>query len=184
MAWLPIPTIRSGTVQLPCDRSEGLVHHGWLADGPDDPREPFAWALLDACQGVGTILAYHAPFEQRCIARLGDALPRLAGRLSRLHDRVKDLLPIVRDHVYHPGLLGSFSLKDVLPALVPGMGYDDLAIQDGGVASAVLEVLLLGRDGLSAGERTTLREKLLRYCERDTLAMVRLHERLVELGRG
>ena len=52
------------------------------------------------------------------------------------------------------------------------------------MASAVLEILLLGRDGLSAGETTTLRDKLVRYCERDTLAMVRLHERLVELGCG
>ena len=97
---------------------------------------------------------------------------------------MEDLLPIVRDHVYHPDFRGSFSIKDVLPALVPDMSYEDLDIQDGGMASVVLEVLLLGRDGLSAGERSTLRERLLRYCERDTLAMVRLHGRLVELGRG
>ena len=162
----------------------GLVHHEWLADGPGDPRAQFAAALLDACRGTKTVLAYNAPFEKRCIAGLIDAVPRLARQLSTLHDRVEDLLPIVRDHVYHPDFRGSFSIKDVLPALVPDMGYEDLDIQDGGMASAVLEVLLLGRDGLSAGERTTLREKLLRYCERDTLAMVRLHERLVELGRG
>lgn len=160
----------------------GLVHHGWLADGPDDPREPFAWALLDACQGVGTILAYHAPFEQRCIARLGDALPRLAGRLSRLRDRVKDLLPIVRDHVYHPGLLGSFSLKDVLPALVPGMSYDDLAIQDDEAASAVLEAMLLGGDRIPPSEKRLLRRNPFKYGERDTLAMVRVHQRLRELA--
>ena len=162
----------------------GLVHHEWLADGPGDPRAQFAAALLDACRGTKTVLAYNAPFEKRCIAGLIDAVPRLARQLSTLHDRVEDLLPIVRDHVYHPDFRGSFSIKDVLPALVPDMGYEDLDIQDGGMASAVLEVLLLGRDGLSAGERTTLRERLLRYCERDTLAMVRLHERLVELGRG
>ena len=32
-------------------------------------------------------------------------------------------------------LLGSFSIKSVLPALVPDLGYDDLEINDGGMAS-------------------------------------------------
>jgi predicted RecB family nuclease len=173
-------------VQFSCHVTgpRGLVHHEWLADGPGDPREPFARALLDACQGAGTVLAYHAPFERRCMESLGDVLPRLAGQLSRLRDRVEDLLPIVRDHVYHPRFLGSFSLKDVLPALVPGMGYDDLEIQDGGSASAALEALLLEAGAFTAAEQRALRRDLLRYCERDTLGIVRLYERLGELARG
>jgi hypothetical protein len=77
---------------------------------------------------------------------------------------------------------GSFSIKDVLPALVTGLGYDDLQIRDGGSASAALEAMLLGGDVLTAEERRRLRHDLLRYCECDTLAMVRLHERLHELA--
>lgn len=172
-------------VQFSCHvvSAKRMVHHAWLASGAGDPRAAFAQALLDACRGAKTVLAYNAPFERRCIAGLIDAVPRFARKLAALQDCVEDLLPIVRDHVYHPAFQGSFSIKNVLPALVPGMGYDDLEIQDGGAASAALESLLFGGETLNAVETKALRRKLLRYCERDTLAMVRLHERLRELAR-
>ncbi len=84
--------------------------------------------------------------------------------------------------MYHPAFNGSFSLKAVLPALARGMSYDDLEIQDGGTASAALEGLLLGGADLSASVKQALRKKLLQYCERDTLAMVRLYEELKSLA--
>jgi len=93
-----------------------------------------------------------------------------------------DLLPLVRNHVYHPGFAGSFSIKKVLPALVPGLGYDDLAIADGAVASARLQALLLDEASVPPAEREPLRRALLAYCERDTLGMVRLVERLRALA--
>jgi hypothetical protein len=96
---------------------------------------------------------------------------------------VVDLLPLVRDHVYHSGFRGSFSIKAVLPALVSGLGYDDLEVRDGATASALLEALLLG-DVQPKEARIDLRRKLLGYCERDTLAMVKLYERLCGLARG
>ena len=105
------------------------------------------------------------------------------GQLSALHDRVEDLLPIVRDHVYHPDFLGSFSIKDVLPALVPDMSYDDLDIQDGEVASAVLEAMLLGGDRIPPSEKRLLRRNPFKYGERDTLAMVRVHSTTPGAGR-
>jgi Domain of unknown function(DUF2779) len=155
-----------------------LEHHEWLAEGPNDPREEFARKVISACAGAKTVVAYNAPFECRCIDALADSLPHLRADLKALSEQMQDLLPIVRDHVYHPDFGGSFSLKDVLPALVPGLGYDDLEIQDGSSASTALEALLLDSDALSSTERQALRSDLLRYCERDTLAMVRLHERL------
>ena len=88
----------------------------------------------------------------------------------------------MRDHVYHPDFGGNFSIKSVLPALVPGLGYDDLEIQGGAAASTALEVLLLDADALDSDARQTLRKNLLSYCERDTLAMVKLHERLKALA--
>jgi hypothetical protein len=160
----------------------GVEHHEWLAEGADDPREEFARKVISASAGAKTIVAYNAPFEQRCIKSLADALPELRSNLIALSKRIKDLLPIVRDHVYHPDFGGSFSIKDVLPALVPGLGYDDLEIQGGSAASTALEVLLLDADTLNPEGWQALRNNLLRYCERDTLAMVRLHERLCALA--
>jgi Domain of unknown function(DUF2779) len=160
----------------------GLEHHAWIADGAADPREAFARALVSACAKARTIVAYNAPFEGRCIDALGEFVPALRRALDALSKRLCDLLPIVRDHIYHPDFGGSFSIKDVLPALVPGLGYEDLEIQDGRTASAALETLLLDED-CEASERQALLRNLLRYCERDTLAMVRLHERLCALAR-
>ena len=160
----------------------GVEHHEWLAAGADDPREEFARVVISVCAGAKTVVAYNAPFERRCINALADALPHLRPDLKALTERLRDLLPVVRDHVYHPDFGGSFSIKSVLPALVPGLGYDDLEIQDGSSASTALEVLLLDADALNPEERPALRKDLLRYCERDTLAMVRLHEPLRALA--
>ncbi|MFP6686034.1 MAG: hypothetical protein VB934_15050, partial [Polyangiaceae bacterium] len=93
-----------------------------------------------------------------------------------IRSRIVDLLPVLRDHVYHPGFRGSFSLKAVLPALVPELDYSDLDIASGMVASKELEQMLLGSAPASATEVQALRESLLAYCERDTLALVKLHE--------
>jgi predicted RecB family nuclease len=94
-----------------------------------------------------------------------------------VHDRIVDLLPIVRDHVYDPEFHGSFSLKRVLPALVPGLDYGDLVIQEGGSATAGIYRLLFD-DTLDMAAEDALRRDLLAYCHRDTEAMVRLVETL------
>jgi predicted RecB family nuclease len=159
-----------------------LAHHGFLAEGPGDPRPAIARAVVDACAGAGTVVAYGASFELRCLDHLAAAVPDLATELHQVCDRVVDLLGIVRDNVYHPGFGGSFSIKSVLPALVPGLGYGDLVIADGAVASARLESLLLGEDAMQEDDRQALRRDLLAYCGRDTLAMVKLWERLRTLA--
>jgi len=183
-AWPGCGPYEQVPVQLSCHvlTRGALVHHAWLADGSSDPREPFAKALLAACEAANTLVAYNACFEVQRIDQLARALPRLAPALKKLRKRVVDLLPMVRDHVYHPDFHGSFSLKAVLPALVTGLGYTDLEIKDGGTAAASLEELLLDQASLSPTDRSELRRKLLAYCERDTLAMVKLYERLRELG--
>jgi hypothetical protein len=163
-------------VQWSCHRSDG-THHAWLASDATDPREPFARSLLQACGGARTVIAYGAEFERKCVRQLAAALPELALELEALASRIHDLAAIVRGHVYHPDFRGSFSIKRVLPALVPELGYGDLAIRDGRTAASALESLLL--DGVDVATKASLREQLLRYCERDTLAMVRLHEALL-----
>lgn len=182
--WLGCRPYEQIPVQFSCHvpSPKRMVHYEWLARGPGDPRAALASALIHACRNAKTVLAYFAIFERKCIAGLIDAVPQFARELRALHDRIEDLLPIVRDHVYHPRFMGSFGLKDVLPTLVPGMSYDDLKIQDGETASGTLESLLFNGETLSSAAEKTLRRNLLRYCERDTLGMVRLHGRLVALA--
>ena len=154
------------------------AHHPWLAEGAADPRAALADALLEATDGAKTVLAWHASFEAGCIDRLADALPKQRKHLEKLKNRLVDLLPIYRDHVYHPEQHGSFSLKAVVPALLPELAYDDLEVSEGGTASTLLQTLILDSDSIPAADRAKLRTALLAYCERDTLVMVNLLEKL------
>lgn len=173
-------------VQMSCHvvgRDGAVVHHAHLADAGADPRAMMADAVVTACAGASVITAYNAPFEAGCITRLAEAVPPRKHQLLEVRERLVDLLPIVADHVYDPAFHGTFSIKSVLPALVPSLGYSDLEVADGETASARLEQLLLEPDSIPADEREKTRRDLLDYCKRDTLAMVKLVERLRELAR-
>ena len=171
--------------QLSCHvRSAGgaMAHYEWLAQGPGDPRRQIAEALIDACRDAAVVLAYNASFERICIEGLARVLPDLAEPLLAISARLVDLLPIVRNNVYHPEFDGSFSLKAVAPALLPGLSYDDLEIASGGDATLGLARLLLTTDVLSGEERARLRSQLLAYCERDTWCLVGLLDWLREVA--
>jgi len=158
------------------ERDGVLRHEEFLHDGGGDPREAFARSLLGALGTAGSIVVYSA-FEATRIRELAGALPALADRLlALLDDRIFDLLKSVRTHCYHPEFHGSFSLKSVLPALVPGLDYSDLEITEGEQAS--LAYAEMTHPDTPPERRNFLREALLAYCKRDTEAEVRLFNKL------
>src|SRR5438552_816858 len=157
-------------VQFSChaeERGRGLVHHEWIADGPDDPRLALAQALVEACAGARRVVAYYASFERDCIRHLKAAVPGLERELTRIEQRLVDLLPAIRNHVYHPDFGGSFSIKKTLTALVPGLSYGALQIADGETATVELLRLMFEGGSLPPGEQAALRRALLAYWERD-----------------
>ena len=91
-----------------------------------------------------------------------------------------DVLPIIRDHVYHPAFGGSYSLKSVLPALVPEMTYEGMEVADGQDAGLAWESLISG--DCSEAERHRKQQVLLDYCAQDTQGMIRIVERLQALS--
>ena len=152
--------------------ADGSVRHAEYLHPPgSDPREPLALALLDALGETGSIAAY-SQFERAAIVRLAEHLPHLSARLEALATRLVDLLPIVRRSVYHSDFHGSFSIKNVLPALVPGLAYDDLEIAEGTVASFSYQSIVEGL--LPPEEAQATLEALRSYCARDTQAMLEL----------
>lgn len=157
------------------DRDGGLRHGEFLQEDFSDPREPFASSLLKTLGTGGSIVVYSS-FEATRIAELAAALPHLSGELLSLLSRIVDLLSLVRKNCYHPEFHGSFSLKSVLPALVPELGYSDLEICDGDQASAAYAEMV--NLGTSSDRRDFLRKSLLAYCERDTEALLRLYHTL------
>lgn len=138
-----------------------------------DPSKAFAEALIAACGERGPIFVYNAGFETARIRELSERFPRLAKPLLALNERVVDLLPIARDHYYHPSQQGSWSIKAVLPALCPDLHYGDLVgVQDGGMAMDAFLEALAPQTGKM--RRTEIEQQLLAYCALDTYAMVRL----------
>ncbi len=155
-----------------------LRHREFLHEGNDNPQEVFADTLLAALGDSGPIIVYSS-YEATRIRELADALPSLSHRLYSLLDgRLVDLLQLMRTHCYHPEFHGSFSMKSVLPALAPHLGYDDLAIGDGTMASAAYAEMV--RPVTAPERKQEIRENLLAYCERDTLAEVELFRLLID----
>ena len=153
-----------------------MRHEEYLCSDPKDPREEFALSLLQSIGREGSICVYSG-YEARILRELADILPRLRSQLHDAIERFWDLLPIIRSHYYHPGLAGSYSIKAVLPAVIPSLGYHDLEIQEGGMAS--LQYYRMIFEATDETEKARLRRALLEYCERDGLAMVELRNALM-----
>jgi hypothetical protein len=149
-------------------------HTGFLAEPGPDPRPALLQALLAATAGTGSILAYHMPFELGVMRQLAEAFPALRDQIEQRLPRMDDLIkPFRAWHYWVPEMGGSFSIKSVAPALAPDLTYEGLEVHDG-LAAALAYERLLG--GLDPAESAPLQQALLDYCERDTLAMVRILE--------
>ncbi|MFO0857251.1 MAG: DUF2779 domain-containing protein [Phycisphaerales bacterium] len=160
-----------------CDHLGKVKHHReYLADAKGDRRRELAERLIADAEGQGSIIAYHAAFEKTVIADLAERFPDLRKPLRGLLDRVFDLERVFTKAYYHPAFRGSSSIKVVLPVLIPSMGYDGLEIGDGD--SAIVAFARMASGMCSAKEEATLRKGLLDYCRQDTLAMVKLHEKV------
>jgi hypothetical protein len=155
-----------------------LEHHEFLSTADEDPRRACAEALLESLGSEGTIVIY-SPYEKRVIKELSRDVPELKRPLRALQARFWDLLPIIKEHYYHPGFRGSFSLKSVLPTLVPSMTYEGMEIGDGGTAQRQYQTML---DSDEPEQKARIKTALLKYCKQDTLALVKLRAALREVA--
>jgi len=154
-----------------------LQHHAYLCREDRDPREEFTITLLETLAKDGTIFIY-TTYEKTIIGQLAQHLPQYQDQLNETLSRFKDLCDIIRRHYYHAKFHGSFSLKYVLPALLPHLSYDNLIIQEGN--QAALEYLRMIDPATPPAEKKKIRKNLLDYCGHDTLAMVKIREELLK----
>lgn len=157
-----------------------LKHREFLDISGDDPRITFAESLLEISGETGPILVYNQTFEKRIIRELAKVLPDYSDRLLALNNRIVDLLPIVQQHYYHPEMKGSWSIKKVLPCLVPELRYSELGKVQDGTQAQLAYFEAIDTDGLTDKAHQTLRQDMLDYCRLDTLAMVKIVEKLCE----
>ena len=155
-------------------------HFEYLGDGKNDPRPGLISFLLENIGPEGTLLAYNASFEAKRIEELARDFPESGPALAALLPRFEDLMTPFLERAYvHPATHGRFSLKKILPALIPDMTYEGLPVANGGDAQLAYYNILSGK--LALGEEEQLRKDLLVYCGQDTLAMVKILERLSRL---
>jgi hypothetical protein len=154
----------------------------YLAEDTFDPRVPFLESLCQAVKGARSIVVYNEGFETARLDELLQWLPEYRLAITRIKAEMWDLLKVIRRNVYHPAFCGSYSLKSVLPALVPEMSYDSLGVAEGSQAGIAWGHLVDPATTLE--EKVHLRQSLLEYCRRDTLGLVRIVEALKKLTRA
>ena len=166
---------------LHVEHTDGVLEHKeFLAKEGDDPRYELAKRLVRDIPSYVTVLAYNMGFEKGVIRRLVETYPELHVKLMAIHDNIKDLMtPFQNKHYYKPSMQGSYSIKKVLPALVPEMekAYKNLElVHHGGEAMQTYANLA----NMDEKMREEYKKALLEYCKLDTLAMVKVLEKLKE----
>ena len=131
-----------------------------------------AESLIEALGEYGPIFMYTA-YERTIINKFIKLFPDLMVPLSAIVKRLYDLHPLTKNYYYHPDMHGSWSIKAVLPTVAPDLSYEELDIVSSGTMAEPVFLEMIGEQ-TSFERRDELRQALLRYCQLDTLAMVRL----------
>ncbi|MBQ6495118.1 MAG: DUF2779 domain-containing protein [Bacilli bacterium] len=156
-----------------------LLHKEFLSAPNIDPRRSLAESLVnDIPENVCTI-AYNMMFEKMVIKNLAKIYPDLSNHLMNIYNNMKDLMIPFKDREYYTKeMYGSYSIKYVLPALFPNdpsLDYHNLeGVHNGSEAMNTFSNL----GNLSIEEQQIVRNNLLRYCELDTYAMVKIWDKL------
>ena len=148
-----------------------LKHVGFLAEGKEDPRSDFIQHIKDSVSDAGSIIVYSEIFEKGVMKEVAEFLPEYKDWVESLMARFVDLLVIFRNfYYYNSKQVGSCSIKNVLPAVVPNKSYEGMVIGDGMDAS--IQYYYAIHKCENKEEIKKIRTALKEYCELDTMAMV------------
>lgn len=150
-----------------------VTHKEYLAPVDGDWRLYMTEQLLYDLGTEGSIVVYSS-FEKQMLGLLAKTFPALADQVNAVIARLFDLEPVFKHGYQHPEFLGRTSIKKVLPVMVPELSYKTLVVNNGDDALGVFGLMRM--KVMDEEIVPTKREQLLRYCELDTMAMVRLHE--------
>ncbi len=165
------------------DRENGdLKHKEFLAESGSDPRRAIAESLCENIPENVCVLAYNKQFECGQLKKLAEQFPCFADHLLNIRDNVKDLLvPFRSGAYYNKAMGGSFSIKSVLPAMFPNdptLNYHNLeGVHNGDEAMTIFPLI----KDMSPPEQAQARKNLLKYCELDTFAMVKIWQELTRI---
>ncbi|MCQ2749550.1 MAG: DUF2779 domain-containing protein [Clostridia bacterium] len=159
-----------------------LYHSEFLAKEGTDPRRALAEQLCRDIPKDVVTLAYNMSFEKTVIKNLAEIYDDLYEHLMNIHDNIDDLMiPFAKRWYYSYEMHGSYSIKKVLPALFPGdpeLDYSNLDLVHKGDEAMLQYNMLTTYDD---EQKAKMRQALLKYCELDTYAMVKIYQKLVEV---
>lgn len=157
---------------LHIEQADGHIDHiEFLHQCNSDPSEALALSLVTHVGDSGSLIVYHRSMESGVLMDLARQFPALAGQLKDMSGRICDLELVFKKHYRHWQWGTKSSIKKVLPTLVPALSYKDLEIQEGGSATAEWIAMIRSGDTLA---KARIGAALRRYCELDTLAMLKL----------
>ena len=156
--------------------SAELEHFEYLHQSLHCPIDELLETLSKQIRTQGTVLVWNQSFEKKRNDEMASYSPEYESFLSSLNDRVIDLMDPFRDDIImDPAFLGSNSIKDVLPVIMPEFSYCDLQINNGGTAASEWQRVTMNE----AADRAEIHMELKKYCKRDTEAMVLIHQALI-----
>lgn len=164
-------------VEKPGAHAQAYAH---LADGEGDYVRGLIEQLLRDMPRHGSVVVWNETYERGINRNMASAYPEYATDLEAINARIVDLADVFKQHAYvDPQFKGSWSIKAVLPVLVPQLRYDSLTIGDGG--SAVLAWNRMVDAQTTVAEKDAIRQALLTYCGQDSMAMLEIWHVLAQV---
>lgn len=154
------------------DKTGTVEHREFLHADNTDPHKSFIASLLSALKSGGSVVVY-SNFETSRIKEFLTDFPEFSIELTNILSRIIDLQSLIKRYCYYPEFHGSYSLKKVLPSIIPHLDYTDLEIADGITASQTFNEIM--KQDTPLEQKEALRSRLLNYCKRDTEAMLELY---------
>ena len=156
-----------------------IKHYDFLIEPGIDQRRELIQTLIDTIPEDACTIVYNAAFEKGILNSLADTFPEYREKLMNIYNNIVDLMEPFRSKLYYvKEMKGSYSLKAVVPVLLPELSYESLTISDGGQASAEYLKLLTPE---SEPHKEKIKKSLKRYCCFDTFVMIKILERLMEV---
>ncbi len=173
-----------------CDKE--LDHIEFLAKDHQDRRKELVQALVDAIpMDGGSVMVYNETFEKTRLKELAQLFPEYETELLDMVNRLFDLQDLVKTRTkryenlgydkeqaktinyYHEDLVGSYSIKKVLP-IFSELTYKNMEVGNGMEAVHAYA----SYPTLSEKQRIRIQNALIEYCKQDTWAMVEILDQL------
>ncbi|MBF0556897.1 MAG: DUF2779 domain-containing protein, partial [Nitrospirae bacterium] len=161
------------------NKDSALKHYDYLAYAGIDCRQELIERLILEISENACVIVYNRTFETMVLNNCIGWFPQYKDKIENIISNIKDLmLPFKNKDVYFHKFNGSYSIKCVLPVLVPELSYEGLDINNGGMA--MFSFFKMAETDSETVE--IIRRSLIEYCRMDTIAMVRLFEKLEYLA--